>query len=253
VFFRFTKSTYVNHSLYNSGSFLAPYDYGIESYFENQKNWELSHTINIGQRNVNTFRMGYLDAEAPEGDENEPSADVISQLNETGIFTTFSALQKSWPGVSLSSYSQGGGSGNAYSGSSNPNWEFQDAFTSVRGKHTLGFGIDYRHYHLVRNLDDDFFGDWGFSSSSILNNNADITSGPGAGQPSCVYQTGNPLGLCGTGNAVGDMMLGFFSGVSGFVPGPLSPTNTAGNPQDHVFGYFAPYAEDDWKITPKLT
>jgi len=40
VFFRFTHSTYVNHSLYNSGSFLAPKNYGIESYFENQKNWE---------------------------------------------------------------------------------------------------------------------------------------------------------------------------------------------------------------------
>ena len=253
VFFRFTKSTYVNHSLYNSGSFLAPYDYGIESYLENQKNWEFSHTVNIGQKNVNTFRFGYLDAEAPEGNANEPSAAIITQLAETGIFTTFTTLQKSWPGIGLSTYSQGGGSGNSYSGSSNPNWEYQDAFTSVRGKHTLGFGIDYRTYHLVRNLDDDFFGDWGFSSSTIQNNNGTIASGPGVGQPSCTYQTGNPLGLCGTGNAVGDMMLGFMSSVGGFVPGPLSPTNTAGNPQDHVFGYFAPYGEDDWKLTPKLT
>jgi hypothetical protein len=33
----------------------------------------------------------------------------------------------------------------------------------------------------------------------------------------------------------------------------LSPTTTAGNPQDHVFGYFAPYAMDDWKVSQKLT
>ena len=59
--------------------------------------------------------------------------------------------------------------------------------------------------------------------------------------------------LCGTGNAVADMLLGYYSGVGGFVPGPLSPTDTAGNPQDHVFGYFAPYAMDDWKVSPKLT
>ena len=49
------------------------------------------------------------------------------------------------------------------------------------------------------------------------------------------------------------MLLGYYSGVGGFVPGPLSPTDTAGNPQDHVFGYFAPYAMDNWKVTQKLT
>ena len=49
------------------------------------------------------------------------------------------------------------------------------------------------------------------------------------------------------------MMLGYYSGTSEFVPGPLSPTTVAGNPQTHVFNYFAPYAEDDWKVTEKLS
>jgi hypothetical protein len=252
VFFRFTHSTYVNNSLYNSGSYKAPFDYGIESYFENQKSWTLSHTINIGQSNVNNFRFGYLDAFAPEGNENEPSDGFISSLGETGVFTTFTALQKSYPGVSFSGFSQGGGSGNSYSGSDNPSWEFADSFTSVHGKHTLGFGIDFRKYHLVRNLDDDFFGDWGFSAGQYQSNNLVIPAGnPGAGQGSCMYQTGHAL--CGTGNGLGDLMLGFFNGASGFVPGPLSPSNTAGNPQDHVSKYLAPYGEDDWKVTQKLT
>jgi hypothetical protein len=254
VFFRYTKSTYVNHSLYNSGSFKAPYDYGVESYFEDQKSWTVSHTLNLGQKSVNNFRFGYLDAEAPEGDANEPSSSIISALGETGIFTTFTSLEKDWPNVGVSGFSSGGGSGNSYSGSDNPAWEFADSFTSIHGKHTLGLGIDYRHYHLIRNLDDDFFGDWGFSAGQYQNNNLTIPAGnPGAGQPSCVYQTGNALGLCGTGNGIGDMMLGFFSGVSGFVPGPLSPTSYAGNSQDHVSKYLAPYAEDDWKVTQKLT
>src|SRR5258708_2250613 len=63
----------------------------------------------------------------------------------------------------------------------------------------------------------------------------------------------NSNGLCGTGNAVADMLLGYYNGVGGFVPGPLSPTNTAGNPQDHVFNYFAPYFMDNWKVSQKLT
>ncbi|HTR66661.1 MAG TPA: carboxypeptidase-like regulatory domain-containing protein, partial [Terriglobales bacterium] len=44
VFFRYTHSSYQNQSTYNSGD-LA---HGIEQYFETQKNWEISHTINFG-------------------------------------------------------------------------------------------------------------------------------------------------------------------------------------------------------------
>ncbi len=49
------------------------------------------------------------------------------------------------------------------------------------------------------------------------------------------------------------MLIGYYNGVGGFVPGPLSPTTQAGNPQDHVFNYFGPYVEDDWKVTQKLS
>jgi hypothetical protein len=232
VFGRFTYSKYVNHSLYNSGSL----DYGIESYFENQKAWAVSHTINIGQKNVNNFRFGYLSANAPESSQTPPSS-LASELAETGVFTHFGPLQETWPNVGLTSYSSGGGPVNSYSGSDSPAWEWADSFTTVHGRHTLGFGIDYRTYSLTRNLDDDFYGDWGFSSDTARNN----STGDCAGR------------LCGTGNAVADMMLGYFSSVGGFVPGPLSPTDQAGNPQTHIFHYFAPYAEDDWKVTPKLT
>ena len=49
------------------------------------------------------------------------------------------------------------------------------------------------------------------------------------------------------------MLTGYYSGVGGFVPGPLSPTTEAGNPQDHVFAALGPYAQDDWKVTQKLS
>ncbi len=134
-----------------------------------------------------------------------------------------------------------------------------DSFTSVHGRHTLGFGVDYRYWTITRNLDDDFYGDWGFNSSTIVTNNLPIPAGnPNAGASSCPnapVSVGDaaPTPLCGTGNAIADMMLGYYSNVGGFVPGPLSPTTQAGNPQDHVYHYFAPYGEDDWKITPKLS
>ncbi|MGC1158036.1 MAG: TonB-dependent receptor [Acidobacteriaceae bacterium] len=233
IFGRGTYSTYQNASLYNSNN-LA---YGIETQFETQKNWEISHTINLGSAMVNNFRFGYLDAQAPEGAPAPPAA-AVSQLAETGTFTTFAALQQSWPTLNLSQFNNHGGSTNAYTGSDNPAWEFADSFTLIRGRHNLGFGVDYRHWHLVRNLDDDFFGEWTFSGQTVQSNGTNCP---------------NATGLCGTGNAIADMLLGYYNNVGGFFPGPLSPTTQAGNPQDHVFSYFAPYAEDSWKATPKLT
>jgi hypothetical protein len=51
------------------------------------------------------------------------------------------------------------------------------------------------------------------------------------------------------------MLLGYYNSVAGFVPGATQylPANSAGNPQDHVFGYFAPYVMDNWKVNQKLT
>jgi hypothetical protein len=251
IFGRYTYSNYVNEANYNSGSAVL----GLEQYFEQGVSWEVSHTINLGQKNVNNFRFGYLSANAPEGSK-APPASLISQLNEANTFTTFGPLQQTYPNVGISAYNSGGGPVNSYSGSFIPEWEFADSFTSVHGRHTLGFGVDYRQWQITRNLDDDFYGDWGFSASTINTNNEPISATNSATScPNAPVSVGTaaPTALCGTGNAVADMMLGYYSGWGGFVPSALSPTTQAGNPQTHLYHYFAPYAEDDWKITPKLS
>ena len=252
IFGRYTKANYVNHSNYNSGSL----DYGVEEYIENQKAWAISHTLNIGPRNVNNFRFGYLDAYAPESSQTPPTS-LAAELAETGVFTKFGPLQETWPNVGLSEYASGGGPVNSYSGSDSPAWEWADSFTSVKGRHTFGLGLDYRTYTLTRNLDDDFYGDWSFSGNTITSNSKPVSAAAGAAS-SCPNAPVSVNGaaaapLCGTGNGVADMMLGYYSGVGGFVPGPLSPTDQAGNPQTHVFKYFAPYGEDEWKVNQKLT
>jgi hypothetical protein len=249
VFGRYTHATYTNQNIYNSGSI----DYGQEQYFQTENSWAVSHTINLGTKNVNNFRFGKLTASAPEGSA-APPASVVSALGLTGVFTTFGPLQQTWPNVGFGTggFVSGGGPVNSYSGSENPNWEFADSFTTIHGKHTIGLGIDYRRWHLVRNLDDDFYGDWSFSGKTAPSNNEPIGgTGANANDPSCTSQYG--VALCGTGNAVADMLVGYISGVGGFVPGPLSPTTQAGNPQDHVYNYVGPYAEDDWKVTQKLS
>jgi hypothetical protein len=252
VFGRFTYSNYVNSANYNSGSAVL----GLEQYFEQGKSWEVSHTINLGQKNVNNFRFGYLSANAPEGSA-APPASFVSALGEASVYTTFGPLQQTYPNVGLSGYNaSGGGPVNSYSGSIIPEWEFADSFTSVHGRHTLGFGVDYRQWNITRNLDDDFYGDWSFSASTINTNNEPISATiPGSSCPNTPVSVGTaaPTALCGSGNGPADMMLGYYSGAGGFFPAPLSATTQAGNPQTHLYHYFAPYAEDDWKITPKLS
>ncbi len=237
IFGRYTYSTYQNSTL-NSASLL----YGLETQYEKQKNWAISHTISIGSAGTNNFRFGYLDAQAPQGATTPPDS-FVSSLGLTGIFQKFGPLQLTYPSIGLSQYAGVGGPGNAYTGSDQPAWEFADSYTWVKGRNTFGFGGDYRRWRLIRNLDDDFLGDYGFNATTLSNNKVGCNPGNG----------GNANGNCGTGNAVADMLLGYYGGASGFVPGPLSPTDQAGNPQTHIFSYFAPYAQDDIKVTQRLT
>ncbi len=242
VFGRYTHAKYVNSTQYNSGSV----DYGIEQYFQTEDAWEISHTISLGSQNTNNFRFGKLRAQAPEGSA-APSANFVSSLGLGGTFTTFGPLQQTYPNVGFGTggFSSGGGPVNSYSGSDNPNWEYADSFTTVHGRHTIGLGIDYRRWRLIRNLDDDFYGDYTFSGKIAANNTVNCPN------PVSAINGGQPL--CSTGNAVADLLTGYYSGVGGFVPGPLSPTTEAGNPQTHVFSYWGPYIQDDWKVTQKLS
>jgi hypothetical protein len=237
IFGRYTYSTYQNSSL-NTASL----SYGLETQYEKQKNWEISHTISLGTRSTNNFRFGYLDAQAPQGATTPPQS-FVDSLGLTGIFQKFGPLQLSYPNMNMSQYAGVGGPGNAYTGSEQPAWEFADSYTWVKGRNTFGFGGDYRRWRLIRNLDDDFLGDYGFSANQIGNNS--INCDPAHG--------GTSSGKCGTGNAVADMLLGYYQNAAGYIPAPLSPTDIAGNPQTHVFSYFAPYAQDDLKVTQRLT
>ena len=235
VFFRYTDANYSNQGFYNSQDLV----HGYEIYLQTETSWTVSHTINFGPTSVNNFRFGHLTANAPQGGP-QITPEAVSDLALSGTFQHFTALQQTWPNVTFNSggFGSGGGSINSYTGSEGPTWEYADSFTTIHGRHTLGFGIDYRHWRLVRNLDDDFYGDWTFNAQTVQTNSAGCT---------------NSTGLCGTGNSIADMLLGYYNNVGGFVPGPLSPTNTAGNPQNHVFNYVGPYAMDTWKVSPKLT
>jgi len=236
VFFRYTKAKY---SLDTLSSVSIPA--GLNIFTEDSNSWGISHTITLPHNIVNNFRVGYLDAKSVQGDSPAPES-IISDLGLTGIFTNLPDYARGYPGISLQSLSGNVGSpGNNPTTSDIPMWEYADSLSMIRGKHTIGIGFDFRDWVQKRNLSTNFLGSYSFANTTIEQNG-------GNGSNGCSTAT------CGTGNAVADFLLGYYSGASTFQPGPFSSTTgVPGNLNQFHFKYFGPYIQDDWKVTDRLT
>jgi hypothetical protein len=179
---------------------------------------------------VNQFRIGYVEALANQHGYPAPQAD-IDPLKLTGVFENLPDDQRSYPAVSFggtgSGLSGGGSAVNDFQSSNQPMWDLSNATTWIRGRHTINFGANFRKWSLQRDLANDFLGQFTFSGFFTGNKTAD--------------------------NAVADMLLGYFNGASVFQPAGFSVEGKTGNPREFNFLYFAPYIQDDWKVTSRLT
>jgi len=236
VFFRWTHALYDNASVSNSS---VPA--GNNLFTEDSTNWVLNHTITLPHNFVNNFRLGHLVAVANQY-ANAAPASAVEALGLQGVFTGLPDYARGWPGVSFQNLSGGFGSpGNNPTTSNIPLWEYADSVTVVRGRHTFGFGFDYRQWIQKRDLSTNFLGSYSFDNNLVSTNG-------GAGTNNC------PTVTCGSGNAVADFLLGYYAGASTFQPGPFSTSGSEpGNLNQYHFKYLAPYFQDDWKATERLT
>jgi hypothetical protein len=187
------------------------------------RNAEVSWTLPLGQRLVNNFIGGYLQANAIISGVPVSVEDTAS-LGLSGVFTGLPDQYRTAPkigfgnqlGEALSAY---GGGGHGTIGNSNM-WVLSDNISYVKGNHSLNMGFEFRHWLLDRNLAVNPLGGFTFSD----------------------YWSGNELA---------DFLLGYYSAASVFQPSGAS-SNT-GNPREFNFRYFAPYVQDDWKLTQNLT
>ncbi|MBV9341942.1 MAG: TonB-dependent receptor, partial [Acidobacteria bacterium] len=234
VFFRYTTATYNNTNI--NGSVTVPYGVGV--FNEKSESWMLSHTKNIGSHVVNNFRFGRLEPISIQG--GKPiTVSQVAALGITGVYPNLPAYARLFPTISLAApYVSVGSQGNDTTTSDIPTWQFSDTLTIVKGRHTVSTGFDYRRWLQRRDLSADFLGNFNYGNDTILSNGKGCTT---------------PSGFCGSGNSIADFLLGYYSGASTFQPGPFSPTNVAGNLNQYRFSYFAPFVEDDWKATSRLT
>ena len=234
LFFRYTTATYNNENI--NGSITIPYGVGV--FNEKAESWMISHTKNIGSRIINNFRFGRLEPIAIQGGKGITPAQV-SALGLTGVYPNLPAYARLFPTISLDSpYSSVGSQGNDTTTSDLPTWQFSDTLTLIKGRHTISTGLDYRRWLQRRDLSADFLGNFSYANNLIVSNSSGCTTASG---------------FCGTGNSIADFLLGYYSGASTFQPGPFSPTNVAGNLNQYRFMYFAPFVQDDWKASNRLT
>ncbi len=215
VFGRFTNSTYANRT---NSNFL---EIGDRVFEQDTKNWQVSHTWALKSNLVNQFRVGRVEARADQRGIACAQADV-DFLGVAGIFTGLPDTQRECPSIGIQGYAGTGGAVNAYSASNQPMWDIGNSTTYVTGRHNLSFGFNYRRWQLQRDLATGFLGNYGFN-----------------------------VGF--TGNPVADMLLGYYTNVGVFQPAAFSVPGVPGNPREFNFLYVAPYVQDDWKVSSRLT
>lgn len=224
VFGRYTNTDYTSITVGNTT------ELGDVFFVQKTKNWQVSHSVPITPSLVNQFRLGYLTATANQHGATAPQAD-IEALKLTGVFTTLNDDQRTYPAVGFggvgTGLSGGGSAVNDYQASTQPMWDLGNSTIWIKGRHTVSMGINIRTWSLQRDLANDFLGQFTFSG----------------------FFTGNTT----RDHAVADMLLGYFSGASAFQPAGFSVGDRSGNPREFNFRYYAPYIQDDWKLSQRLT
>ena len=204
--------------------------FGNAYFIQDSTNWQVSHSLTLGPRTVNQFRIGFVEATANQNGVAAPQS-FVDALALTGIFQNIPDVQRTWPGIGLNTFSGVGGAGNAYTASNQPMTDTGDSLTLVRGNHTITTGASYRRWKLNRDLANTFLGGFSFNGQ---------------------FSATSPAVANGD-NAVADFLLGYYSGASAFQPAGFSVAGKVGNPRQFNFQYFAPFVQDDWKVNPRLT
>ena len=194
------------------------------------RNYQITETHIFTPNLLNQVRVGYLEAQVLRLGYIASNADA-SSLNLNNIFkmtdadypvlTLSTGLGLTSPGSATQTLSAEGGPANLPTGSLQPAWDISDSVSYTHGKHTFGFGFSYRDIVLDRQSTVNPLGNYTFNGSL-------------------------------SHNQIADLLLGTAYTAQAAQPGPISNVFTGNDVHLHFKG-MAPYATDDWKVTPKLT
>ena len=189
------------------------------------RHYQITETHIFTPNLLNQARIAYLEIQGNRFGYPIPQSDI----NALGFTGTFNMPESSYPVVTFNvtgadstvAYSAAGGAVNLPNNQTQPTWDLGDSVSWNHGKHTIGAGFQFRKWQL-----------------NLLN-------------------TSNPYGNFTfdgeyTNNNLADMLLGYVYQVSVAQPGPLANPALGNAPHLH-FVAWAPYFQDDFKVSSRLT
>ncbi len=221
IFGRYTRTTFENESWGSSSPGGGGWGGGNQVFDQETTNWQVTHTWPVKSNLVNVLRVGHLEARADQRGHPCPQT-WMDSLGLTGLFDPIPDAQRSCPDVWAVDLAPVGGANFAYQPSNQPMWDVSNTTTWVAGRHTLTFGAHFRRWWLQRDLTNALPGKFTFDG----------------------FATGRPFA---------DFLLGVYSSAGAAGPTPFSVPGEVGNPREFNFLYFAPYVQDDWRISSRLT
>jgi Carboxypeptidase regulatory-like domain len=208
----------------------APTIYTNTDILQVVRNYQLTETHVFTPNLLNQLRLGYLESQVYRQGPIMTAADIST----LGFQNVFGMKNANYPVISLASgvsssnpvgatqaLSAAGGAANLPTGSLQPAWDFSDSASWTHGRHAIGFGFVFHALQLDR--------------QSTVN-------------PQGNFTFDGEL----THNQIADFLLGTPIKSQVAQPGPVSDV-AVGNVTHLVFKAWAPYFQDDWKVTPKLT
>lgn len=191
------------------------------------RNYTLVYTHVFTPNLINQFRFGYLESLAETVPDPISTSD-LSALNFKNIFLT---PNNGYPNITFAtypglpndsvSYAGTGGAINTPSISNQPLYDLEDSVSWSHGKQNINFGFGMRWFQFDAKNDNNLTGSLAFNGQF-------------------------------SGNQIADLLLGDADSVGGAIPGPLSDIHTSDSVHIHLRDY-APYIQDNWQATSKLT
>ena len=214
VFGRYTQTDYVATSQSTGGSFAE----GLANFNETSKSVVGSWTHTFSPALLNQARFGYL-TEAANLEGQPTTATDLNALGLQNIYPYSPDLPFpvfSFRGNSLSPF---GGDAVIQQYNEQP-YSISDAVTWNVKKHTVSFGMDVRWWHTYQN---------------------------NPSPPELTFDGS------GSGDPFADYLTGYVAQATALAPTQYAPTIATSNEVAYSFRYFAPWIQDDWKVSKKLT
>ena len=224
IFGRVTKFDATNAALSNGLTAI-----GDQIILETVRFYQITETHTFKANLLNQARIAFIESQG----NRIPYIIPQSAVNALGFTGTFDIGESGYPEIglgntgpdiyanSIGTYGGGGAAANVPNNQTQPTWDLGDSLSWTHSKQTIAAGYEFRHWNL-----------------DLLN-------------------TSNPYGNFSftgtfTNSGFADMLLGDVGQVSLDQPGPLANAAVGSAPHLH-FVAWAPYFEDDIKLTPRLT